>query len=87
MLYDELISICKKEYNQTFKSKDKDWRQIHDHKNLKDLDWKPDQLRPDQLQPDQLVQPKKVKVTKYRFDEMQSMVTGAKSNNLKTSVN
>ena len=38
MLYDELISICKKEYNQTFKSKDKDWRQIHDHKNLKDLD-------------------------------------------------
>ena len=53
---------------------------------MKDLDWKPDQLRPDQLQPDQLVQPKKVKVTKYRFDEMQSMVTGAKSNNLKTSV-
>ena len=54
MLYDELVSIYKKEYGQTLKNDDKDWRQKHDYKNLKDLDYQPDQLQPDELQPDQL---------------------------------
>ena len=76
MLYDELVSIYKKEYCQTFKNEDK-----HDYKNLKDLDY-----QPDQLQPDELVLPKWVKVAKNRFDEIQSIVTEAKNNRLKTSV-
>ena len=50
----------------------------HDYKNLKDLDY-----QPDKLQPDQLVLPKQVKVTKNRFDEIQSIVTDAKKNKLK----
>ena len=58
------------------KNKDK-----HDYKNLKDLDY-----QPDQLQPDELVVPKWVKVAKNRFDEIQSIVTEAKNNRLKTSV-
>ena len=40
----------------------------------------------DRLQPDQLVLPKWVKVTKNRFDKIQSIVTGAKNSKLKTSV-
>ena len=92
MLYDELISVYKKEYNQAFKSVDNGWRQKHDHKNLKGLDYQPDhlqpdQLQPEQLQPDQLVLPKWVKVTKSRLGKIQSIVTDAKNNKLKTSVN
>ena len=40
MLYDELVNIYKKEYDQVFNSKDKDWIQKHDYKNLKDLDYR-----------------------------------------------
>ena len=43
MLYDELISVYKKEYNQTFKNKDEDLRQTYDYKNLKDLDYQTDE--------------------------------------------
>ena len=43
MLYDELIKIYKKEHDQNFKSKDKEWRLKHYCKNLKDLDYQPDQ--------------------------------------------
>ena len=72
MLYKGLIDVYKKKYVQIFKSKDNDWRLKHDYKNLKDLDYQPDQLQqPNQLrQPDQLQQPipKWVKVTKSRFD-------------------
>ena len=52
---------------------------------MKDLDYQPDELQPDQSQrPDQLMLPKRVKVTKNRFDEKQSIVTKAKKNKLKT---
>ena len=51
MLCDELIEIYKKEYGQAFKSKDKKWNLRHDYKNLKDLDYQPDQ----QQQPDKLI--------------------------------
>ena len=53
MLYDELVNIYKKEYDQVFNSKDKDWIQKHDYKNLKDLDYRRDQSQPDQSQRDQ----------------------------------
>ena len=52
MLYDVLVRIYKKEYNQVFKSKDEEWRQKHYHKNLKDLDYQPDRpQQSDQPQP------------------------------------
>ena len=80
MLYDELVSIYKKEHGQTIKNDEKDWRQKHDYKNLKDLDYQPDELQPDQLVLEMS------KVTKNRFDEIQSIVTEGKSNRLKTSL-
>ena len=48
MLYDVLVRDYRKDYNQTFKSKDKDWSLNSYYKNLKDLDYQPDQLQPDQ---------------------------------------
>ena len=45
MVYDELIDIYKKEYDQVFKSRDNDWNLKHDLKNLKNLDYQPDQLQ------------------------------------------
>ena len=91
MLSDELIKDYKKDYNQTFKRKDKDWRQKHGYNGLKHLEFLPDRLHTDQLQPDQLKSgklwlPKWVKVNKERFNEILSVVTEAKSNKLKTSV-
>ena len=91
MLSDELIKNYKKDYNQTFKRKDKDWRQKHGYNGLKHLEFLPDRLHTDQLQPDQLKSgklwlPKWVKVNKERFNEILSIVTEAKSNKLKTSV-
>ena len=52
---------------------------------MKDLDYQPDWLQadqpqPDQLQPDQLVLVKWVKMVKNRFNEIQNIVTEAKSN-------
>ena len=69
------LKAIKRRYNQTFKSRDKKWRLKHVYKNLKDLDY-----QPDQLQPDQLVLPKWIKVTINRFNEIQSLVTEAKKN-------
>ena len=48
MLHDELISIYKKEYNQTFKNKDEGLRQTYDYKNLKDLDYQTDEKHRDE---------------------------------------
>ena len=49
LLYNELISIHKKEHNQTFESKDRNWQLKHDYKNQKDLNYQPDQPQePDQ---------------------------------------
>ena len=65
-----------------------------DYKNLKDLDYQPDQLQQSD-QPQQSNQPQQsdklklrkwVKVSKKRFNEILSIVTEAKSNKLKTSV-
>ena len=39
LLYDKLVDIYKKEYDQTSESKDEGWRLKHDYKNLKDLDY------------------------------------------------
>ena len=79
MLYDELISACKKKKkgnnNQTFQSKDKYCRLKYDYKNLKDLDYLPDQSQLDQSQSDELVPPKWVGVTKNRFAELLNIVT------------
>ena len=91
MLSHELIKDYKKDSNQTFKRKDKDWRQKHGYNGLKHLEFLPDRLHTDQLQPDQLKSgklwlPKWVKVNKERFNEILSIVTEAKSNKLKTSV-
>ena len=88
ILYNVLVRIYKKEYNQVFQSKDEDWRQKHDYKNLKDLDYQPDQpQQSDQPQPPhKLKLPKWVKVTESRFDEIQSIATEAKNNKLKASV-
>ena len=85
LLYDALISIYKKEYNKIFKSNDKELRVKHDYKNLKDSDDQPHELQSDGLQPDQLVLPGWVKVTKNRFNEIQSIITEAKKNGLKIS--
>ena len=85
LLYDALISIYKKEYNKIFKSNDKELRVKHDYKNLKDSDDQPHELQSDGLQPDQLVLPGWVKVTKNRFNEIQSIITEAKKNELKIS--
>ena len=48
---------------------------------MKDLDY-----LPDQLQPDELVLPKWVKVTKNRFNRIRSIITEAKKNKSKTTV-
>ena len=85
LLYDALISIYKKEYNKIFKSNDKELRVKHDYKNLKDSDDQPHEFQSDGLQPDQLVLPGWVKVTKNRFNEIQSIITEAKKNELKIS--
>ena len=82
-----LIKIYRKEYNQVFKSKDEDWRQKHDYKNLKDLNYQPDQIQPSQpQQPDQSRLPTWVKATKNRFNEMQSIITEAKNSGLVTTI-
>ena len=62
------LKTIKKEYDQIFKSKDKEWRLKNNYKNLKDLDYQPDKVKPDRLQPDQLMLPKWVTVTKNKFD-------------------
>ena len=67
LLYDELISIFLKKYDQVFESKDKKWSLKHNHGGLKDLNY----------QPDQLVLPKWVKVSKERFNEILDTVTEA----------
>ena len=78
VLYDMLIKIYRKEYNQVFKSKDENWRQKHDYKNLKDLNYQPDQIQPGQpQQSDQSRLPTWVKATKSRFNEIQSIITEA----------
>ena len=88
MFYDMLIKIYKKENNQVFKSKDKHWRQKHDYKNLKDLNYQPNEIQPDQpQQPDQSILPTWVKATKSRFNEMQSIITEAKKSGLVTITN
>ena len=70
MLYDELISIYKKEYNQAFKSKVKDWRQTYDVKNLKDLDYQLDQLQPDKSILPKWVKWQKIYLIRYRVWSM-----------------
>ena len=72
LVYDELIDIYKKEYDQVFKSKDNDWNLKHDLKNLKNLDYQPDQLQQPH-QPQQRDQPQQaitkcVKLIKSTFD-------------------
>ena len=85
MLYYELIGVYKKEYDSVFKSKDNDWRLKPDYKNLKDLDYQPQQ--PDQpQQSDQLMLPTWVKVTKSRLNEIQSIITEAKESGLSTKM-
>ena len=74
LLYDELVIIYKKEYNQVFESKDKKSRLKFDNKNLKDLDHQPDQPQ----QSDKLKLTKWVKVSKERFNEILRIVTEAK---------
>ena len=81
MLYDELLRDYKKEYNQVCKSKYKEWRLKYSYKNLKDVDY-----QPEQLQPEQLVLPKWIKVRKNRFGEIQSIATEAKINKSKAKV-
>ena len=85
LLYDELDNIykkTKKTYDRAFESKNKNWRQKHNHKNLKDLDYQPDQLQQsDQLkQPDESI-PQLIKITKSRFNTIQSMITNVKRGN------
>ena len=76
------LRITKKEYGQTFKSKDKEWKLKHDYKNLKGSDYQPDQ--PQKL--NKLMLPNWIEVTKSSFGEIQSIVTEAKNNKLKTNV-
>ena len=64
MIYDELISIYEKEYNQAFKRKDAKTKTGGKNMILRIL-----------------VLPKWVKVTKKRFDEIQSIATEPKNNN------
>ena len=90
MLYYEQTSICKREYNQIFESKDRTWRLKYDYKNWKYLNYQADQSQPDQSQPDQsqldqLVLPKWVKVSKRRFNEIQETVSEVKKNKLNTT--
>ena len=75
MLYDELISIYKKEYNQVFESKDKDWRQKYDHKNMKDLEYQADKAEKadetddtDESDEEDEAIPEWVEVSKNAFD-------------------
>ena len=72
-----LVPVKKKKSNnnQSFKSKDKYCRLKHDYKNLKGLDYLPDQSQLDQSQSDELVPPKWVRVTKNRFAELLNIVT------------
>ena len=81
MLYDELVSIYKKEYNQVFESKDKEWSLKDNCKNLEDLDYvPPDELKPVELKSNELKLPKWVKVSNERFNEIQSIITEAQKN-------
>ena len=82
MLSHKLVSIYEKEDNQVFKSKVKNWRLKFVYKNLKGLDYQPDQSQ----QSDKLKLPKWVKVSKGISNEILSLVTEAKNNKLKTRV-
>ena len=68
LLYEELIRIYKKKYNQVLKSKNEDWMQVYDYKNLKDFDYQPDQpQQPDQELP-QWIQ------SKDEFNELKNRI-------------
>ena len=79
-----MINIYKKEYDQVFESKDKGWKQKHDYKNLKDLEYQQDQ--PQQpIQPQQPVKPQepdqKLPVlieSEVRFNELKNRILSVK---------
>ena len=80
MLYNEWTSIYKKEYGQTFKSKDKTWRLKYGYKNLKDLEYWPDQLQQSDLsqqsdQPQQSDQALPLWIqSKDKFNELKNLI-------------
>ena len=80
MLYDELIRIYKKEYDQVFENKNKKWKLKYDHDKLKDLNYQPRSISTDQI-----VLRKLVKVSKERLNEIPDTVTEAKKNKLNTT--
>ena len=78
-LYDQLIDIYEKEYDQVFKSKDNDWRLKHDYKNLKDLDYQPQQLdQPDQAPPLWIL-------SNDKFNKLKYHILSVKNNRSRTS--
>ena len=84
LLYDELTRIYKKEYNQVFKSKDKDWRQKYDYKNLKDLDYQADETD-EEDKTDEAI-PEWVEVSKNRFDATKNKINRNIDNGLEITV-
>ena len=86
-----LIKIYKKEYSQVFEGKDKGWKEKFDYKNLKNLDYQPNQpQQPDHSQqPDQPQQPDQKLPTRigseHRFNKLKKRILSVKNNDLKTS--
>ena len=88
LLYNKWIDMCKKEYDQVFENKDKNWRKIHDYKNLKDFSYQVDEVNKPGVteKEDETVQelPPLIKVPKGRFNEIKDVITRANESKLMT---
>ena len=74
-----MINVNKKEYGQVFESKDKGWKLKHDYKNLKDLDYQPDQPQKPDQELSLWIE------SEDRFNELKNHILSVKDNALKTS--
>ena len=83
LLYDRLIDIYKKEYYQVFESKDEDWRERHDYKNLKDLEYQADKTDEEEKDETDQELPAWIK-SKDEFNELKNYILSIEDNLLKT---
>ena len=90
LLYNKWIDMYKKEYEQVFENKDKNWRKKDDYKYLKDFSYQVDEVnkadvteKEDEDETDQELRPW-IKVPKSRFNEIKHVITRANESKLVT---
>ena len=88
LLCNKWIDMYKKEYEQIFENKDKNWRKKHDYENLKDFSYQVDEVNKadateKEEETDQELPPWK-KVSKSRFNEIKDVITKANESKLMT---